>query len=104
MSVIAVIEETAKVIQAITAIGEAGAQVVEYVEKVVKQVEADASGSTSDGSSKLETALAYIKAFVEVIGEDWAALQEYVEELVDAFVSTFNYFGIFTHSSDDSDD
>lgn len=105
MSFITTVETTAAVVQAIVAIGENGYKIVEFVEEAVKEVESLADSEIVSSDSKFEVVIKYVKAFIDVLGENWSTLKEDVEKLIDAIVDAFNDLGIFTHASDsDSDD
>lgn len=105
MSFVTELTTVAGVVQSIMTIAQAGEEIVDFTEKAVKQVEAEAQANIVSSDSKMDVVLEYVKAFIDVIGDNWDDLVDYIKQLISDIVSTYNEIGLFTHSStSDSDD
>lgn len=100
MEVIAAIETTATVIQAIVTIAENGEKLVSFVEKAVKEVETLSQENIVDKDSKFDVVMSYTEAFVEVLGENWSTLEDKIKTLINDFVTMFNDLGWSTSEED----
>lgn len=98
MSLVADVNATAALVQSVVSLAQNGKTIVEFVEKSVKQVEAEAKENIVDGDSKFEIVVEWVKAFVDVMGEDWDLLKDKVQDLIDNIVETYNDLGLFSHT------